>query len=213
MVFSVQMENICTMHSLMASILTNNFIQLSIFAEKLVFFFFNVFSIHSLREQEYKPIPGSSCMFEFSSYFSQHNTDAPVIWSRKFPCRCENCRSRLEEIHCSFLLGCGFSSSNDVHHKKTWTLDDTREKQATDKKDRKEKVQAKALQLVINRAATPMTIETATAVVQAVSQQQIQDANHVATQRDEGVGGLHYLEPEVIDEDLDEAEVEEEEHW
>ena len=146
-------------------------------------------------------------MFQFSALFNPviNAPDEPIVWSRRFPCRCVNCRAGLGEIHCSFLLGAGFSVSNNVAHKKTWTISDTQAKELRDKTVRKEKAVKKAVQLIMEASETPMTVETALAVAQAVAREQIENANQVAHDREgeEGAFDIRFEEPEEIDEDED----------
>jgi hypothetical protein len=79
------------------------------------------------------------------------NAEAPVIWSRHLPCRCEGCRNRIRGIPgfvCYNPLISGEYREHNVAHIKTWTLEESTEKKKNDKETRKEKAAQKAKALL-----------------------------------------------------------------
>jgi hypothetical protein len=98
--------------------------------------------------QEYRKVVGCNSAYEFTTAI---NHDSPVVYSRRFPCRCGPCRQNSNgewANQCS--LGVNISGRfvfHNVEHIKIWTDEETKSKRELDKIKRQAKVAAKAAEL------------------------------------------------------------------
>jgi hypothetical protein len=109
--------------------------------------------------QVYRPVSGSSGMFEFQARFPlPGKEESPLITARRLPCRCASCRAvmlgadPLEHI-CVILEGSGLFSSHCVAHVETFSLSETTEKKSRDKSERQRKTAEKIAALAAAAAA------------------------------------------------------------
>lgn len=103
----------------------------------------DTYEVIDLRKKEFKPVKGCSECYVFWAR-DWDGANVPRVLSRRFPCRCVNCRSGE---NCGLLTAIGEWKQHDVSIKKTISLEESRKKKAADKENRIIKRKAKAAAL------------------------------------------------------------------